>query len=132
MEEKIEEELLEKCGLTFDRWSENGPGTHYLGFFAVYQSKVGQPETPLIAFSPLLDDTDFSAISHMNFFEATLTIFKPNITNVLFITSDNCSTKRHLAVLSGVPLVGCASHRLRLAFNTFLEDYSVILDGVNN
>ena len=132
VEKKIEWELPEKFGLILVGWSENGSGTHYVGIFAVYQSKEGQPETPLIAFSPLLDEIDFSAKSHKDFIEAFFTTFKGNITNVLFITSDNCSKNWNLAVLLGLPLVDCASHRFNLAVNTFLEDYSVMLDKVNN
>ena len=61
VEEKFESDLPEKFSLILDGWSENGSGTQYVGTFAVYQSKEGQPETPLIAFSRLLDETDFSA-----------------------------------------------------------------------
>ena len=43
-EKKIESELPEKFGRILDGWSENGSETHYVGTFAVYQSK-GQPET---------------------------------------------------------------------------------------
>ena len=86
VEKKIESELPETFDLIPDGWSEKGSGTHYVDIFAVYQSKEGQPETPLIAFSPLLDETDFSAKNHMDFIEATLTFFKRNFTNVLFIT----------------------------------------------
>ena len=74
VEKKTELELPEKFGLILDGWSENGSRTHYVDNFDLYQSK-GQPETPLSAFCPLLDETDFSAKSHMDFLKQLLLLF---------------------------------------------------------
>ncbi|EGZ27930.1 hypothetical protein PHYSODRAFT_474251 [Phytophthora sojae] len=52
------------------------------------------------------------------------------IENCLFLVGDNCSTNRRLATLLGVPLVGCASHRLNLAAQNLLEDFKDELDQV--
>ncbi|KAF1787286.1 Ribonuclease H-like domain [Phytophthora cactorum] len=43
--------------------------------------------------------------------------------NCLYLVGDNCATNRRLATLMGVPLVGCASHRLNLANQSLLENF---------
>ncbi|ETN23432.1 hypothetical protein PPTG_20638 [Phytophthora nicotianae INRA-310] len=43
--------------------------------------------------------------------------------NCLFIAGDNCSVNRRLASRMGVPLEGCASHRLKLAVQAYLKRY---------
>ncbi|ETN16032.1 hypothetical protein PPTG_06264 [Phytophthora nicotianae INRA-310] len=39
----------------------------------------------------------------------------------MFVVGDNCAVNKRLAHLMGVPLVGCASHRLNLAVRRFLK-----------
>ena len=51
VEKEIESELPERFGFILDGWSEIGSGSHYVGIFAVYQSKERQQETPLSAFA---------------------------------------------------------------------------------
>eukprot|EP00644_Phytophthora_capsici_P008312 jgi/Phyca11/114634/e_gw1.26.394.1 len=48
----------------------------------------------------------------------------------LFIVGDNCTVNRLLATLIGVPLVGCASHRLNRAVQVDMKQYEDDLSGV--
>ena len=85
-----------------------------------------------MAFSPLLDETDFSATSQVEFFEFTLDVFKLTLSDVLFITGDNCTTNLKVAKLINVPIIGCASHRFNLVVLKYLEPCSDILEKINN
>ncbi|KAG6948334.1 hypothetical protein JG688_00015140 [Phytophthora aleatoria] len=72
--------------------------------------------------APLVDDEveDHTAEAHVTFLRSILSIFKRTITDLLFVTGDNCSTKGRVATLLGLPLVGCASHRLHWAVKIVL------------
>ncbi|ETP46085.1 hypothetical protein F442_07622 [Phytophthora nicotianae P10297] len=48
----------------------------------------------------------------------------------MFVVGDNCAVNKRLAHLMGVPLVGCASHRLNLAVRRFLKPYEEDLEQV--
>ncbi|DAZ99535.1 TPA: hypothetical protein N0F65_005407, partial [Lagenidium giganteum] len=47
--------------------------------------------------------------------------FGKTISNVAFIVADNCANNKRLADILGVPLIGCASHRLNLAMKRFID-----------
>ena len=132
VERKVEESLPQTFGLVIDGWSEGGTGTHYMAVFAAFQNKDLKPQALLMAFSPLLDETDFSASSQVEFIEFTLGVFKRTLSDVLFITGDNCTTNLKVAKLINVPIIGCASHRFNLSVLEYLEPYSDILEKINN
>jgi hypothetical protein len=118
--EKITNALPEKFGLVFDGWTSPDK-THYVGMFAIY-NKDDQVCRPLLAISPLLDETDQSAESYDAWIVSTLNCFKKSMDNVLYLSSDNCSTNLKIArVCSNKEFVGCHSHRLNLAVNEFME-----------
>ena len=50
----------------------------------------------------------------------------------LFVVGDNCATNKRIATLMGVPLVGCASHRLNLAVQQVLGEYDEELGKVKD
>eukprot|EP00644_Phytophthora_capsici_P002574 jgi/Phyca11/105692/e_gw1.11.241.1 len=50
--------------------------------------------------------------------------YQKNLDGCLFIVGDNCAVNKRLATLLGVPLVGCASHRLNLALQSMLGDHA--------
>ena len=58
--------------LVFDGWSEDS--THFIGLFIIYPGKehTADPEIHLLAFAPLLDETNFTAENHVNFMKSTL------------------------------------------------------------
>ncbi|POM64907.1 Hypothetical protein PHPALM_19499, partial [Phytophthora palmivora] len=49
--------------------------------------------------------------------------FGKQITDCLFLVGDNCAVNRLLATRMGVPLVGCASHRLNRAVQADLQQH---------
>jgi hypothetical protein len=113
VELKLKHELPNKFGLVFDGWSDDD--VHYVALFACYRTKEGKTALPLLAFAPLLDETSFSASTHRDYIESSLQLYGKSLESLLFLTGDNCSTNKAVADLIGVPLVGCASHRLNLA-----------------
>ncbi|KAG6589321.1 GTP-dependent nucleic acid-binding protein engD [Phytophthora cinnamomi] len=75
--------------------------------------------------APLLNEKDdgLSAAAHRGFLADMLPRdFGKQLNQCVFISGDNCSVNRRLATLVGVPLVGCASHRLNRAVQQQLED----------
>ncbi|KAG3107292.1 hypothetical protein PI124_g14164 [Phytophthora idaei] len=59
-----------------------------------------------------------------------LPFFGKNLSNVKFLVGDNCAVNKRLARIMGVPLVGCASHRVNLAVRSFLSPCEDDLDQV--
>jgi hypothetical protein len=66
---------------------------HYVVIFATYM-KDGMHEESLLAVAPLVD----------------------------VLIGDNCSTNKKNLENTGIPLIGCASHRFNLAVNSWLEE----------
>ena len=64
---------------------------------------------------------------------STLSLYDETLDNVLFWVGDNCSVNTSLGNITGIPLIGCSSHRLNLAFHhwTETEHYSAIITEVN-
>jgi hypothetical protein len=116
MESTLRQGLPKKFGIIFDGWTEGND--HYIAIFACYPSG-----TYLIAFQPIPDydsetvgaDYRLNADAHYEFIISTLAFYDRGPEALLFLVGDNCNTNTALARLCGVPLVGCASHRLNLA-----------------
>lgn len=107
--------------LVFDGWSEDA--VHFIGLFISLPAEDASvnPDIYLLAFSPLLDETCFSAANHAAFIESTLNWYDLSIDNLICIIGDNCSANKALAGRLGKPLVGCASHRLNLAVQKYID-----------
>ena len=86
-----------------------------------------QNET-LLALAPLLNEESLDAEQHIDFIKATLEIFGKKIENVVAFIGDNCATNQKISRLTGIPLVGCASHKFNLAVNKWLESNPVFND----
>ena len=69
--DKIKADLPDKFGIVFDGWSD-GTSTHFVAIFAAYVDKEGSPQYPLLAFQPLLDETNLSALSYEELIVSTL------------------------------------------------------------
>ncbi|KUG02223.1 hypothetical protein AM587_10000365 [Phytophthora nicotianae] len=124
VERCIAAELPERFGLILDGWSH--ASEHFLAVFACYEVR-GVTKTPLLN-EP---DEDLSARGHMEFLAEMLPRdFGKQLSDCLFVVGDNCSVNRLLATLMGVPLVGCASHRLNRAVQVDMEQYADDLDLV--
>eukprot|EP00644_Phytophthora_capsici_P010693 jgi/Phyca11/104102/e_gw1.9.810.1 len=112
----------------FDGWSAGS--TYYVGIYAIYVV-AGSPRRVLLALAPLLDENDFGADSHIAFITETLSVFGKEPGCVRFIVGDNCSTNQAIATRMGLPLVGCASHRLNLAIQQHVAEHEALLSQVN-
>ncbi|EQC28160.1 hypothetical protein SDRG_11436 [Saprolegnia diclina VS20] len=61
----------------------------------------------------------------------TLTVFNKTIDNVGFIVGDNCATNKAVADHLHIPLVGCASHRLNLAVQAYLQQHEHLIQTIH-
>lgn len=104
----------------FDCWTSGS--THYLDMFSSFcDESLDGFATRLIAFSPLKYESHLDAREHVQFLSLVLRLFDNSLDNISLITADNCNLNKALANPLGVPLAGCASHRLNGAIQDFLE-----------
>ena len=107
--------------------------THFVAIFACYENQItGHTMNPLLAFSPLSEETDYSAPSHIDFISSTLQIFGKETTSVRFFIADNENLNRAIANQLQIPMIGCYSHRLNLAVEVFLQHYEEVLSLVHS
>ncbi|EGZ29149.1 hypothetical protein PHYSODRAFT_413615, partial [Phytophthora sojae] len=100
--------------------------------FACYEVD-GVLRCPLLYMAPLVNDEtdDFSATSHQAFLATMLARdYQKRLDQILFLVGDNCGVNRRLGTLMGVPLVGCASHRLNRAVAARLSECAEDVDMV--
>ncbi|EGZ06639.1 hypothetical protein PHYSODRAFT_340857 [Phytophthora sojae] len=130
VEHAIAAEMPEEFGIIFDGWSHDSE--HYIAVFACYEVD-GVLRCPLLCMAPLVNDEtdDFSAASHQASLATMLARdYQKRLDQVLFLVGDNCGVNRRLATLMGVPLVGCASHRLNRAVAARLSECAEDVDMV--
>ena len=134
VEQKVAADLPDSFGLVIDGWSFTSASTHYLPVFAVYQdeNQEGRSKLVLLAFSPLLDDEDLGAKSHVDFITTALGYFNKTVCNVGFLVCDNENLNGKIAIPMGIPMIGCYSHRLNLAVEKFSEPYNEIISKLHN
>jgi hypothetical protein len=120
--------ISEKFGLLYDGWSITG--VHYVAVFAVF-GKGLESYYPLLAIAPLLEEDDLGAQSHIDFFISTLSLYKKSMDNIAFFIGDNCSVNQKISSLTGIPLIGCYSHKFNLAVVHYLKTYEKEIDEVN-
>ena len=122
VESNIAKDLPDLFGLILDGWTDLSTSTHYYGIFACYPDK-NNPDTsvtPLLGFSPLLDETRLNADNHVELITFVLGVYGKEISNVVFLVGDNENLNPRIASDLGVPLLGCYSHRLNLAVKQFV------------
>jgi hypothetical protein len=83
-----------------------------------------------LGFSPLLDETEYTAQRHAELIEYVLRVFQKSTANLICIVGDNCNVNKALADILGVPLIGCAAHRFNLAVQEYLTKYDALLNKV--
>jgi hypothetical protein len=127
VEAEIASIIPEAFAIMFDGWTDKK--THYIAVFAVfvYDNKV---QEVLIGFSPPLDEKSYTAEAHRDLIAFMLQIYNRNLRNVTVLIGDNCKTNRKTAKLPGVPLLGCACHKLNLAIKKFIQDQEGVEDGI--
>ncbi|KAK1945571.1 hypothetical protein P3T76_002619 [Phytophthora citrophthora] len=128
VETAIAQEMPNSIGIVFDGWSSGS--TYYVGVYAIYVVD-DSPRRILLALAPLLAENDFGPDSHIEFIVATLAVFDKQPGCVRFIVGDNCITNQAIATRMGLPLVGCASHRLNLAIQQHISTHENLLAQVN-
>ncbi|POM77914.1 LOW QUALITY PROTEIN: Hypothetical protein PHPALM_4627 [Phytophthora palmivora] len=128
VENAIAQEMPDSMGIMSDDWSAGS--TFYVGVYAFYVVK-DSPRRVLLALAPLLEENDFGADSHIAFITETLAGFDKQPGCVRFIVGDNCITNQAIATRMGLPLVGCASHRLNLAIQQHVAEHESLLSQVN-
>ena len=127
VEINIAKELPEKFSLIIDGWTCSS--THFVGLFASYSSVQGY-STAMLAFSPLANETSFTAHDHLDFIEYVLGVYGKSVINLIAITGDNAEVNRCLANLLNIPLIGCHSHKFNLAVSKYLDRKSEILEKI--
>ncbi|ETN19999.1 hypothetical protein PPTG_03099 [Phytophthora nicotianae INRA-310] len=100
-EEAIAAQMLARIGLVFDGWTSGT--TCYVAVYAVYAVYVvdGSVFYPLLALSPLVEETDLGADSHFELIDEILETYQKSRTNIVFIVGDNCSTNQAVATRLG-------------------------------
>ncbi|KAG6616659.1 uncharacterized protein IUM83_12976 [Phytophthora cinnamomi] len=85
---------------------------------------------PLLSLAPVIDEPDdqMNAQGHLTAITRFLPFFGKSISGCKFLVGDNCALNKRFANLLGVPLVGCASHRLNLAVRDYLEPHDSALE----
>ncbi|GMF49392.1 unnamed protein product [Phytophthora fragariaefolia] len=129
VEQAIDADMPESFGLVLDGWS---PGTeHYLAVYGCYETDAG-PRYPLLSLAPGIEDADdqMNAEGHLRAFARFLPFFGKSMSGCKFLVGDSCAGNKRLANLIGVPLVGCASHRLNLAVRDYLAPFDSEMEEV--
>ncbi|GMF80819.1 unnamed protein product [Phytophthora fragariaefolia] len=67
---------------------------------------------------------------HLRAIARFLPLSGKSMSGCTFLVGDNCAVKKRLTNLIGVPLVGCASHRLNLAVRDYLALFDSELEEV--
>ncbi|ETP12765.1 hypothetical protein F441_11904, partial [Phytophthora nicotianae CJ01A1] len=131
VEVHVGNEMPDKFGLMLDGWTHGSE--HYLAVFGCYETRAG-PRYLLLSLAPIVIDATgrFDAESHMAALSAFLPFFGKELSNCIVLVGDNCAVNMRLARLMGVPLVGCASHRLNLAVRTLLDPHEKDLEQVQS
>jgi hypothetical protein len=82
-----------------------------------------KPNMCLLAFAPLLDETNFTATNHATFIYNTLEWYNLSVEHLVCLIGDNCATNKALAGDMGRPLIGCRSHRFNLAIEAYIKQH---------
>lgn len=131
VEDRIRLELPEKFAIVVDGWT--CAETHFLAIFATFSSSdpLGY-SVILLAFTPLAEETSLNTSEHEYMIRWVLELFGKSFDNVVTIIGDNISTNHALADLAECHFIGCASHRLNLAVQDFLQPYQGVLSRVRD
>jgi len=120
----ISAKLPSKFCICFDAWTENK--NHFVGIYAIHNDDYNNSVNLLLGFTTLLDESNWTAQNYADTIIYILESFGKSIINVICLVGDNCNTNKRLANILNLPLIGCASHKLNLAVENYLEDFTVI------
>ena len=106
VESIISKKISAKFGLVFDGWSDVATSTHYITVSACYPDKKQKRKQAMLAFSPIPDETDPSAASHVNFISETLRVYQKDNRDVQFLVADNATVNQKNARDLDITLIG--------------------------
>ncbi|ETM30846.1 hypothetical protein L914_21478 [Phytophthora nicotianae] len=122
---RIETDMGNQFGLMCDGWTS---GTyHFIAIEGVFTTGGALHEVLLGLSSAEHGQT---ADAYIDMIDAVLSVYNKDRSMVLFMVVDNCATNQAVATRMRVPLVGCASHRFKLAGCRYLEDFKTLIDQV--
>ena len=122
--EQVMELLPQSFCLCFDAWTENS--FHFVAIYAIFNDLEFKKRTILLSFGTLLDESNWTSANYADTVIALLESMNKSIENVICLVGDNCATNRSLSNLLGLPLIGCASHKLNLAVEKYNQGFSEI------
>ena len=77
------------------------------------------------------DECSLSAQKHYDFLTYILGLYSKSWSNVDCLIGDNVRTKKCIANYTGLPLIGCSSHRFNLAMRDNLSDEELLVSKVH-
>lgn len=88
---------------------------------------------PLLAFQPLLEESDLGSLSYRDLIKHTVELYGKTLDNVKCLVGDNCSVNISLGNITGIPMLGCMSHRFNLAVEEWLrvENFGELIKKVD-
>jgi hypothetical protein len=106
---------------------------HVIAIFAVYCSDDGKVTEDMLCCSPPLEEDELNtgAESHEHLMEWILERLNLRMENVVCLICDNCETNKRISRITGIPMIGCASHRLNLAVKRFLQPHEELIKRIN-
>lgn len=84
-----------------------------------------------LIFSPLQDVAPMDVDEHIYFINFILSEYGNDVSKFSAFIGDTVSVKRSIPAKTNVPMVGCTSHRLKLAFKHVLADKDKFLNKLN-
>jgi hypothetical protein len=125
-----------KFGLLLDSW-DAGNGTHMTAVFASYTFGEKQRKKRLLFFTPLINETSYSAESYFETLKVNMRdLLDIDVTAVnhpvLFIVGDNVRENYKLGRLLKAPMIGCFSHRLNLCCKDIFEKHIELINRFNH
>ncbi|KAG7374131.1 hypothetical protein IV203_013226 [Nitzschia inconspicua] len=120
--------------LVHDGWTCDGTSIHYIAIFASY-IEPGEPgkeqyKEVLLGISPPITQSNLGADSHIELLQDTINKFGLLKEDLICLVGDNCNCNKAISDRWGVPMVGCASHRLALAVDHWIESTPGLADAI--
>ncbi|DAZ97014.1 TPA: hypothetical protein N0F65_011929 [Lagenidium giganteum] len=103
-----------RLGILFDAWTEGG--MHVVGVIA-----VTAVSPTMLCCSTLANGDDMGSDSMIDLLDSVLDAYGIDATNLCFFVCDHASVIVAVAKKTGVPMIGCASHRFNLALRLYMQ-----------
>ncbi|ETI41492.1 hypothetical protein F443_13265 [Phytophthora nicotianae P1569] len=112
-------------GFAVDAWTEDG--TPFVAIIAITST-----DKFLLCFSTLPDESDMSADATIDLFDYVLDTYGIDAaTQMCFYVCYHASVNVAIARKTSVSVIGCTSHRMNLAMQALMSDYTDLLEKVH-